>query len=47
MNDAASPAPAAAQTAGAAIVSLLPAQRRQHIIEFLRRHGAVTLTQLE
>lgn len=25
---------------------LLPAQRRQHIIEFLHRHGAVTLQQL-
>jgi len=30
-----------------AVVSLLPAQRRQRIVEFLRRHGAVTLTQLE
>ena len=29
------------------IVSLLPAQRRQRIVEFLRRHGAVTLLQLE
>lgn len=29
------------------VVSLLPAQRRQRIVEFLRRHGAVTLTQLE
>lgn len=29
------------------VVSLLPAQRRQHIVDFLRRHGAVTLTQLE
>lgn len=27
--------------------SLLPAQRRQRIVEFLRRHGAVTLIQLE
>ena len=27
-------------------VPLLPAQRRQHIIEFLHRHGAVTLQQL-
>jgi len=26
---------------------LLPAQRRQRIVEFLRRHGAVTLAQLE
>jgi DeoR family transcriptional regulator of aga operon len=26
---------------------LLPAQRRQHIVEFLHRHGAVTLQQLE
>jgi len=26
---------------------LLPAQRRQRIVEFLRRHGAVTLQQLE
>lgn len=30
-----------------AVVSLLPAQRRQRIVEFLRRHGAVTLAQLE
>ncbi|NDY92496.1 DeoR/GlpR family DNA-binding transcription regulator [Ideonella livida] len=30
-----------------AVVSLLPAQRRQRIVEFLRRHGAVTLVQLE
>ena len=30
-----------------AVVSLLPPQRRQRIVEFLRRHGAVTLTQLE
>jgi DeoR family transcriptional regulator of aga operon len=30
-----------------AVVSLLPAQRRQCIVDFLRRHGAVTLTQLE
>lgn len=29
------------------VVSLLPAQRRQRIVEFLRRHGAVTLSQLE
>ena len=29
------------------VVSLLPAQRRQRIVEFLRRHGAVTLVQLE
>lgn len=28
-------------------VSLLPAQRRQRIIDFLRRHGAVTVAQLE
>lgn len=28
-------------------VSLLPAQRRQRIVEFLRAHGAVTLSQLE
>lgn len=28
-------------------VSLLPAQRRQLIVDFLRRHGAVTLAQLE
>ncbi len=27
-------------------VPLLPAQRRQHIIDFLHRHGAVTLQQL-
>lgn len=27
--------------------SLLPAQRRQRIVEFLKTHGAVTLTQLE
>lgn len=27
--------------------SLMPAQRRQHIVEFLQRHGAVTLGQLE
>ena len=27
--------------------SLMPAQRRQRIVEFLRRHGAVTLVQLE
>ena len=26
---------------------LLPAQRRQRIVEFLHRHGAVTLQQLE
>lgn len=31
----------------AAVVSLLPAQRRQRIIDFLRRHGAVTVAQLE
>ncbi len=30
-----------------ATASLLPAQRRQRIVEFLRRHGAVTLVQLE
>jgi DeoR family transcriptional regulator of aga operon len=30
-----------------ATVSLLPAQRRQRIVDFLRRHGAVTLAQLE
>jgi len=29
------------------VVSLLPAQRRQRIVDFLRRHGAVTVTQLE
>jgi len=29
------------------LVSLLPAQRRQRIVDFLRRHGAVTLAQLE
>ncbi len=29
------------------VVPLLPAQRRQHIVDFLRRHGAVTLQQLE
>jgi DeoR family transcriptional regulator of aga operon len=29
------------------VVSLLPAQRRQRIVEFLRQHGAVTLAQLE
>lgn len=29
-----------------AIIPLLPAQRRQHIIDFLHRHGAVTLQQL-
>ena len=34
-------------TAAATVVSLLPAQRRQRIVEFLRRHGAVTLVQLE
>lgn len=28
------------------IIPLLPAQRRQHIVDFLRRHGAVTLQQL-
>jgi DeoR family transcriptional regulator, aga operon transcriptional repressor len=28
-------------------VHLLPAQRRQRIVEFLQRHGAVTLQQLE
>ncbi len=28
------------------VVSLMPAQRRQRIVEFLRHHGAVTLTQL-
>lgn len=27
--------------------SLMPAQRRQRIVEFLRQHGAVTLVQLE
>lgn len=26
---------------------LMPAQRRQHIVDFLRRHGAVTINQLE
>jgi DeoR family transcriptional regulator of aga operon len=31
----------------ASVVSMLPAQRRQRIVEFLRRHGAVTLVQLE
>ena len=25
---------------------LLPVQRRQHIVDFLHRHGAVTLQQL-
>lgn len=30
-----------------AVVTLLPAQRRQRIVDFLRRHGAVTLAQLE
>lgn len=29
------------------VVSLLPAQRRQRIVDFLRRHGAVTVAQLE
>ncbi len=29
------------------VVPLLPAQRRQRIVEFLHRHGAVTLQQLE
>jgi DeoR family transcriptional regulator, aga operon transcriptional repressor len=29
------------------VIALLPVQRRQRIVEFLRRHGAVTLTQLE
>lgn len=29
-----------------AVVPLLAAQRRDHIVEFLRRHGAVTLQQL-
>ena len=28
-------------------ISLLPAQRRQRIVEFLKQHGAVTLVQLE
>lgn len=35
------------QPAPPPVVSLMPAQRRQHIVDFLRRHGAVTLTQLE
>jgi DeoR family transcriptional regulator, aga operon transcriptional repressor len=35
------------QNRSTTVVSLLPAQRRQRIVEFLRRHGAVTLTQLE
>ena len=34
-------------SAAGSVVSLLPARRRQHIVEFLRRHGAVTLAQLE
>ncbi len=29
------------------VVSLMPAQRRQRIVEFLRIHGAVTVAQLE
>jgi DeoR family transcriptional regulator of aga operon len=29
-----------------AMVSLLPSQRRDRIVDFLRRHGAVTLQQL-
>ncbi len=33
--------------ADTATLPLLPAQRRQHIVEFLHRHGAVTLQQLE
>ena len=40
MNAATDPVPLAN-------VSLLPAQRRQRIVEFLRQHGAVTLSQLE
>jgi DeoR family transcriptional regulator of aga operon len=37
----------AAAAPALAVVSLLPAQRRQRIVDFLRRHGAVTLAQLE
>jgi DeoR family transcriptional regulator of aga operon len=35
------------RTEGLDATPLLPAQRRQRIVEFLRRHGAVTLQQLE
>lgn len=41
--DPLSPTPATEST----VVPLLPAQRRHHIVDFLRRHGAVTLQQLE
>ncbi|WP_157271835.1 DeoR/GlpR family DNA-binding transcription regulator [Azohydromonas aeria] len=34
-------------TAEAAVSNLLPAQRRQRIVDFLRVHGAVTIGQLE
>lgn len=40
-------APSSGVAAPLAVVSLLPAQRRQRIVDFLRQHGAVTLTQLE
>ena len=33
-------------TASLTLVSLLPSQRRDRIVDFLRRHGAVTLQQL-
>lgn len=33
--------------AESSVIPLLPAQRRAHIVDFLRRHGAVTLLQLE
>jgi DeoR family transcriptional regulator, aga operon transcriptional repressor len=36
-----------ASAPGLVVVSLMPAQRRQRIVDFLRRHGAVTLAQLE
>ena len=41
------PTSPSASPSSLAVVSLLPAQRRQHIVEFLRQHGAVTLAQLE
>jgi DeoR family transcriptional regulator, aga operon transcriptional repressor len=47
MRSAAKPgAPPAATATATAVLALLPAQRRQRIVEFLRRHGAVTLVQL-
>lgn len=45
MSDPIPPSDAAPDVSPA--INLLPAQRRQRIIEFLRRHGAVTLAQLE